>query len=362
MSLLLNEDQIEFKDAVQSVLAKHASSQRVREVHDRGEGYDEKAWAALVELGAPATLVPEEYDGLGLGLTEASVLLEAAGRVIAPVPLHTALLGAAAVLATGDDALKQELLPAIASGESLVALAFTESADAWIPAVPTTVVSDSTVTGTKKFVRDGQFARHFLVFGSSSSGQPAVVLVDAEDPGVQVQALGVFDKSVFGARVSFESANARTVDVGDVQAFLDRVDSVASILLASAQLGAFERSLEITTQYAKDRFQFGRSIGSFQGVKHPLAEWATEVELAQSLLRHATAVDDADLRCEALAVQVKMQSLAFSGGTWMSRLHGGIGYTWDHDAHLYLKQAKTSQLLLGTPGDRKERLAVALGI
>lgn len=366
MTLLLNEDQREFQHTLRSVFEKQSDSKRVRAVQAAGGDFDREAWAALIELGATTTLIPEEFDGLGLGLTEASLVLEEAGRAIAPVPLYTAILGAAAINATADEALKAELLPKVAAGEMLVALAFTEAADAWIPTRPS-VTTDTwapdaaaTVNGTKTFVRDGQFADFLLVLTASG-----LVLVDANADGVIRNPLGVLDASVFASRVEFDGVAGRAVAVDDMDAFLTELDAVASVLLAAGQYGAYQRELEITTQYAKDRFQFGRSIGSFQGVKHPLADWAMEAELAYGILRSATSLGDAgsvDFVLEALTAQVKLQAISNAGGAWMARLHGGIGFTWEHDSHLFIKQAKTSQLLLGTPGNRTERLAAALGI
>ena len=360
MTLLLNDDQREFQHTLRSVFEKQADSKRVRAVQAAGTDFDREAWAALVELGATTTLIPEEFDGLGLGLTEASLVLEEAGRAIAPVPLYSAILGAAAISATDDDALKAELLPKIAAGELLVTLAFTEAADAWIPTRPQVSASAAGVAGTKTFVRDGQFADLLLVLTADG-----LVLVDANAEGVTRTPLGVLDASVFAARVEFNGAAGRAVAVADLDAFLTEVDAIASVLLAAGQYGAYKRELEITTQYAKDRFQFGRSIGSFQGVKFPLADMAMEAELAYGILRNATSLGDAgspDFVLEALTAQVKLQAMSYAGGAWMARLHGGIGFTWEHDSHLFIKQAKTSQLLLGTPGNRTERLATALGI
>lgn len=361
MNLLLNEDQREFQRTLRALFEKQSESQRVRAVQAAGDGFDRETWASLVKLGATTTLIAEEYDGLGLGLTEASIVLEEAGRVIAPVPIYTAVLATAAIRATNDAALQAELLPKIASGETLVALAFTEAADSWIP-VRASVTADGAgaVTGTKSFVRDAQFADYLLVLTDSG-----LVLVAADAAGVTRTPLGVLDASVFAARVDFSGAAGRAIEVADLEAFLTDVDAVASVLLAASQYGAYKRELEITTQYAKDRFQFGRSIGSFQGVKFPLANWAMEAELALGILRQATSLGDAgseDFVRAALTAQVKLQTVSAAGAAWMARLHGGIGFTWEHDSHLFIKQAKTAQLLLGTPGNRSERLAVALGI
>ena len=361
MTLLLNEDQRELQRSLRAMFEKQSDSKRVRAVQEAADGFDAETWAALVKLGATTTLIPEEFDGLGLGLTEASIVLEEAGRVIAPVPLYTTLLASAAIRATGDAALQSELLPRIASGETIVALAFTEAADAWIPVQPdVTSTAAGAVTGTKTFVRDGQFADFLLVLTASG-----LVLVDANAEGVTRTPLGVLDASLFAARVDFASAPGRTIAVDDLEGFLTEVDATASVLLAAHQYGAYTRALEITTQYAKDRFQFGRSIGSFQGVKFPLANWAMEAELALGILRQATYLADTgsdEFVRAALTAQVKLQSISAAGAAWMARLHGGIGFTWEHDAHLVITQAKTAQVLLGTPGSRSERLASALGI
>lgn len=361
MTLLLNEDQRELQRSLRAMFEKQSDSKRVRAVHEAGDGFDAETWAALVKLGATTTLIPEAFDGLGLGLTEASIVLEEAGRVIAPVPLYTTLLASAAIQATADLALQAELLPRIASGETIVALAFTEAADAWIPVQPdVTATAAGTVTGAKTFVRDGQFADFLLVLTASG-----LVLVDANAPGVTRTPLGVLDASLFAARVEFASAAGQVIAVDDLEGFLTEVDATASVLLAAHQYGAYTRALAITTQYAKDRFQFGRSIGSFQGVKFPLAAWAMEAELALGILRQATYLADtgsAEFVRAALTAQVKLQGISAAGAAWMARLHGGIGFTWEHDAHLFIKQAKTAQVLLGTPGNRSERLASALGI
>ena len=170
MNLLLNEDQREFQRTLRALFEKQSESQRVRAVQAAGDGFDRETWASLVKLGATTTLIAEEYDGLGLGLTEASIVLEEAGRVIAPVPIYTAVLATAAIRATNDAALQAELLPKIASGETLVALAFTEAADSWIP-VRASVTADGAgaVTGTKSFVRDAQFADDLLVLTDGSA-------------------------------------------------------------------------------------------------------------------------------------------------------------------------------------------------
>ncbi|MFF2486169.1 acyl-CoA dehydrogenase family protein [Microbacterium sp. NPDC058062] len=363
-SLLLTDEQEEFREVLRAVLEKTTDLDRIRVVPSPDADFDHRAWDAVVELGAVATLVSTDHGGLGLGLTEASIVLAEAGRSFAAAPVFTSLLASAAIAATDDDQLKEELLPAIAQGSLIVALAFTEDPRSWIPSTPAVRASSdgaTRVSGTKTFVRDGQFADVLLVLTAEG-----LVVLDPTTSGVTRTPVSVLDASVFAARVDFALAEGRTVAVHDLAGYLEHVDAVASVLLAATQHGAYERALELTVQYAKDRVQFGRSIGSFQAVKHPLAEWAMEAELASALLRDATSLADASHDAEfiaaALVVQVKMQRLAFTGAAWMARVHGGIGYTWEHDAHLYLKQARTSQLLLGTPAVRAQRLARALAI
>ena len=370
MALTLNDEQREFRSAVVEVLDKAADIKRVRAVQDANDGYDTELWSALVELGLPGVLIGEEHGGFGLGLAEAALALEELGRRVAPAPYLSLVIATAAIAKSGDDAVAREVLPKIAAGELHVAPAFTEGPGAWIPAKPaTTATRDAagdgwTVSGTKSFVLDGDATGAFLVLAAADEGE-GLFLVQGDATGVTRTKLDLLSRSVFAASVTFENAPARRLAVADSAALLGYVDAVASTAVAAHLYGGFSKALELAVQYAKDRYQFGRPIGSFEGVKFPLADLETDRELALSLLRQA--VWSADHEPEsfpvaALTAVVKLQSIALEGAIRLVTTLGGIGFTWEHDAHLYQKQAATVRLLLGTPSERSERLATALGI
>ncbi|WP_349829087.1 acyl-CoA dehydrogenase family protein [Brevibacterium litoralis] len=384
MTSILDRDQQEFRAAVAAVLDARADSSRVREVQDARAGHDPTLWAALVDLGVPAVLVPEAHGGLGLGVTEASLVLEEVGRRIAPAPYLSLAIATSALLDAGGGPLAPDLLARIAAGEALVTCAFPEDSGTWIPdgvrtvAVPAEGGSGAAgwrVSGTKSFVLDGEAADHVLVLAATPEGH-GLFLVDGTAPGLTRTPLDVLDRSMSAARVEFAEAPAHLLT--DAEAHVARVDALASVFVAAHLYGGFSAALDVAVQYAKDRYQFGRPIGSFEGVKYPLADLATEQELALSLLRRATwtadhpsaeapAGDDAgagtdDLAVDAHTALVKMQGIALEGAIRMVTTLGGIGFTWEHDAHLYQKQAATVRLLLGTPGERTRRLADVLGI
>lgn len=370
MNLTLNPDQRDFQATVRDLVTKGSSLEQLRATSANRSGFDPALWQRFVESGAPGILIPEDLGGLGLGLTEASVVLEELGRGLAPLPfLSSSVIGVTAIQAMENTSFSSELLPRIASGESLVAFASAETTDTWIPTEIKTTATKTNgqwrITGSKNLVLDGQFADVLIVLAAAGD-DPALFVVDSPADGLTVQPLQLLDRSRNAARLDLDRVAGRKLDTADTAEVLRRIDGVASAALASEQYGAYLRELEIATQYAKDRVQFGRSIGSFQGIKHPLAEMAMEAELAYSLLRHATwSADNApedEFRVAALTAQVKLQGIAFDGAARMITTLGGIGYTWEHDAHLFMKHAKTTQLLLGTPSKRVQQLATALGV
>ncbi|GAA4173513.1 acyl-CoA dehydrogenase family protein [Gryllotalpicola koreensis] len=363
MALTLTEEQLDFKSAVDDVLDSAGDTKRVREVQEAGAPFDDKLWKALVELGVPGILVSEDHDGLGLGLSEASIVLQALGAHISPTPYRGLAIATAVIAKSGDGALADEVLPKIADGSLLVVPAFAEGNGGWIPAAPSVTVSGGAVSGTKSFVLDGVAAQAFLVL-ATEGGTQGLYYVEAGD-GVEVTKLDTLDRSTSAASVAFANAPARKVATADFGELLAYADAVASTVIAANLYGGFAKTLEIAVQYAKDRFQFGRPIGSFQGVKFPLAELAMEDELALSILRQATTAadeDPEDFVVAGLTALSKLQGIALEGAIRLVQTLGGIGFTWDHDAHLYQKQAATVRLVLGTPAERSERLAQALGI
>ncbi|MFE1784809.1 acyl-CoA dehydrogenase family protein [Streptomyces sp. NPDC059506] len=352
----LGEEQEELRAAVRSLLARHEGA---------------AAWRPLVEqIGAAGLAVPEEYGGAGCGALEVHVVTEELGRVLSPVPfLGSAVLAVRALLASGDAAACGGLLPGLAAGTAVGALAWAEPGPS-APASPRTRAEqepDGTwrLTGVKEHVLHGADADVLLVTAGSAAGC-SLFQVPADGPGVVREAVGTMDLTRPQARVRLDGAGARPVGAGgDGGRALARALDEGAVALAAEQVGAASRALEATVEYAKARVQFGRAIGSFQAVKHRLADCYVMVESARSLAlaaAFASADDSPELpRLAAAAASACSEAFSAVAGE-MIQLHGGIGITWEHDAHRYFKRAHGSALLLGTPSSHRRRLAADLGL
>ncbi|WP_051763409.1 acyl-CoA dehydrogenase family protein [Streptomyces virginiae] len=333
----------------------------VRAVLTRHPGH--AAWAPLTaQVGAAALAVPERYGGLGRGAAEVGVVMAELGRALSPVPyLGSAVLTAGALLAAGDEGARARHLPGLAEGAVVGALAWAETGG-WEAADLTTraelVGAGWLLTGTKRFVPAGP-------------GEPGLVLTfaTAADTG----RLGLFELTAAPAGFTVRSTLDRTRPLAELTldrtparllspdgaAALARVRDLACTALAAEQAGAAARALEVTVRYAKDRIQFGRPIGSFQAVKHRLADMHTAVETARALAR-AAADAEAPPRLAAAAKSACSQAFSYVAGE-MIQLHGGIGITWEHEAHEFFKRAHGSAHLLGAPATHRARLAADLG-
>ncbi|GHF41274.1 acyl-CoA dehydrogenase [Amycolatopsis bartoniae] len=340
MQLVLDTEQRQLRSTVRKLLADHND---VRSVVDGGERYDRALWQRLAgELGLTGLVVPEEQGGAGAGHVERCVVLEELGRALAPVPFFaSAVLAVDALMALGDT----EFLPALASGEKIGAVAFegvtaSERDGGWV------------LDGQAPFVLSGDVAELFVVYTASGW---FVVTGD-----VHRTPLTTLDSTRGQAKLEFSATPASRVDTADPAAVLDRVRDLASVALAAEQVGGIAKVLETTVEYAKVRVQFGRAIGSYQAVKHALADLYSTSERAESLLRHAAWAADHDpdaLPLAAAATQAFTGPAYFQAAATGLQLHGGIGYTWEHDAHLYYKRAKSSELLFGGQDVQLARLA-----
>ncbi|WP_328315862.1 acyl-CoA dehydrogenase family protein [Streptomyces sp. NBC_00388] len=340
----LGEEHQELRTAVRSLLARHEGA---------------AAWGPLTrQIGAAGLAVPEEHGGAGCGPVEVHVVMEELGRVLAPLPyLGSAVLATQALLAAGDT----ELLPVLADGRATGTLAWAENGS-WCPEdVHARAVHGPggwRITGVKEHVLDGAGAGVLLVVARTDAGL-ALFHVPPESGGVTRTALTTMDLTRPQATLSFDGAEARAVG-GDAGQALARVRDLACTALAAEQVGAAERCLEITVAHVKDRVQFGRPIGSFQAVKHRLADAFVRVESARSAALGASwaAADGSpDLpRYAAVAKSVCSEAFSAVAGE-MIQLHGGIGITWEHDAHRYFKRAHGSAQLLGSPARHRGRMA-----
>jgi alkylation response protein AidB-like acyl-CoA dehydrogenase len=371
MALGVTEEQEELRNSVRRFLADRAPISRVRELMETEDGIDRAVWEqAGAQLGLLGLAIPEEYGGGGFSFAEQAIVLEELGAALYGGPyLASGVLAATALLASPDEAARRDLLPGVASGEVIATVAFTEDDGSWDPAtarLAAVKAGDSwRLDGHKSFVLDGGAAGLVLAL-AVADGRLSLFAVDGDAAGLTRATLPALDQTRKLARLEFDAVSARLIgSPGDAAAVMDRVLNVAAIALAAEQLGGAQRALDMTVAYTKVRHQFGRPIGSFQGLKHRLADLLLEVESLRSAVTYAaSAVAEDSPEVPVLAPLVK----AYASDTYfhvvaeMIQMHGGIGFTWEHDAHLYFKRAKSSELFLGDASYHRERLSTRIGL
>jgi alkylation response protein AidB-like acyl-CoA dehydrogenase len=379
MNLGVSAEQRELRDSVRRFLAERAPLTRVRELMETADGIDPGVWRqASTQLGLPGIAVPEEYGGAGFSFAEQAIVLEELGAALFTGPyLASAVLAVTALLASDDEEARKDLLPGIAAGETVATLAFTEDGGSWDPAsIRLAATPDDTgwrLDGHKSFVLDGHTADLILaVAAAGTDGQlslfavNAVNAVNAGDMGLTRHALPTLDQTRKLARLAFNGTPARLVgEPGAARAVLDRTLDVAAIALAAEQLGGAQRALDMAVAYAKVRQQFGRPIGSFQAIKHRCADLLLEVESLRSAVGYAAAAvtaDSTEVRVLAPLLKAYASEVYSHVAGENIQIHGGIGFTWEHDAHLYLKRAKASELFLGDASYHRDRLATRIGL
>jgi alkylation response protein AidB-like acyl-CoA dehydrogenase len=341
------------------------------------EGYDPKVWAQMGnELGLQSLHIPEAYGGQGYSFVELVVVLEEMGRALLCAPFFASVcLAANAILAAGTEERRAALLPGIASGETIATVAFTEANGRWDASGTTMEATPDgdggyRLDGTKMFVLDGHVANLIVVAARSagSGGAEGVSLftVDAEAPGLTRAALSTMDQTRKQARLEFSGVPATLLgEEGAGWTALSRTLDQAAVCLAAEQVGGAQRCLDMSVEYAKVRIQFGRPIGSFQAIKHKCADMLLEVESAKSAAYYAgwVAAEDTDeLPVVASLAKAYCSEAYFHAAAENIQIHGGIGFTWEHDAHLYFKRAKSSEILFGDATYHRELLAQRIGI
>lgn len=349
------EEQDELRGVVRRLVDRRGGPE-VRESDVVAEGFDREVWAQLAEqVGAHSLGIPEEFGGGGFSLLETLIVLEELGRRLSDIPfLGSVVLASEAVLATGDRTACERLLPGIASGEQVVSLAWAEPETGWARGgFRTTARSDGDawlLDGRKVHVLDGAQADTVLVL-ATTGGRPA--LFEVAEP--ETTATTPLDLTRRMAEIHLRNAPARLLGTPPVQRILD----VAAAAVAAESVGAAQRWLRETVEYTKMRTQFGRPIGSFQALKHRLADCYVAVESARSLSYAASwSVSTQDDRASELAAMAKSActeayyAIAAEG----VQLHGGIGITWEHEAHLHLKRAHSATQLFGPPADHRATL------
>lgn len=360
------DEQRALRGAVADLMAKHSTQAQVRALMTTDRGFDPTVWRELAAMGLLGLAIPEQHGGTGAGPVELSIVAEELGRALLVGPfLSTAVLVPSLLAVLGDTGEQAAVLPRIAAGELVATLAFAEGSTARIPdalqtlaTVSTAAGGDGRLTGIKNFVLDGQSAGLLYVLAGTDAGS-AVFAVEADAPGLEVTSLTTIDATRKQCRVRFADTPARMVGqpgVG-VEVFTAALDHSAVELLGE-QAGGARRAMEMACDYAKTRYQFGRAIGSFQAVKHLCADMLLEAESATSAARFVAAAfaerSPTRLADLALAQAYCSEAYVFIAATNI-QVHGGIGFTWEHPAHLYLRRARTDAQLLGQPSWHRER-------
>jgi alkylation response protein AidB-like acyl-CoA dehydrogenase len=371
MNFAFSDEQEELRTAVRRFLAEKSPETEVRRLMETTEGYDPAVWSQMADqLGLQSLTIPEEFGGSGFSYVELIVVLEEMGAALLCAPFFsTVVLAANAVLTSGDDDAKKYLLPGIASGETIGTLALTEDNGRWdfggIQCAAEPADDGWVLNGHKMFVLDGHVADLIVVAARTAKGV-SLFGVKGDADGLTRTPLPTMDQTRKQARLEFSGTSAWLIGTdGAAEAGLAKTLDLAAVALAAEQVGGAQRVLDSSVEYAKTRIQFGRPIGSFQAIKHKCADMLLEVESAKSAAYYAAwaAAEDSDeLPVVASLCKSYCSEAYFHAAAENIQIHGGIGFTWEHPAHLYFKRAKSSELLFGDPAYHRELLAQRIGI
>lgn len=356
----------DFRASLRGFLRSAAPPERVRAV-SAADGHNQPLWRRLcTELGLPGLHVDEPRGGAGGTLVEAAIAFEELGRALTPVPLAATVFAIEAILRMGTEEQQSRLLPRLLNGDQPAALAVSGPAGADAATATVRAVESAgacvLLSGEYAPVLHGHAAGVFVV-PAATDGVVALHVVDADDPGVRVERLPSFDTTRPLSRLRLTRARAEALTAGTPDG-IDRVVDTARVLLAAEMLGGAEACLEMTVDYACSRRQFGRSIGSFQAVKHACADMMIEIDATRAAVMYAamTAADPDQLpMCAPLAKAQAADTFTQCAGSAI-QLHGGIAFTWEHDLHLYFRRAKSSEALFGSSAQHRALLADRAGL
>lgn len=359
------------RDTARSFLEEHYPLEQVRKIAE-GEGFTREQWSEIAELGWSGLAVEEEYGGAGYGWVELGVLAEELGRALMPGPfLSSMVLATEAISACGTDRQKSDWLSGLVAGDSIGALAVFERPNGWSVNTIDTIAhqedSGWRLDGSKRFVLEADLADFLLVSAQIPGGGIGLFVVDRSANGLSVSETPGLDTT---RRLSEVCLNGvwvpadRLLGEGSAANGLAHTLRLGSVFQASEQVGGAQKCLEMSVDYAKTRFQFGRPIGSYQAIKHKCALMLVQSEHAKSAAQYAARV--ADHPQELLIAAPMVAASASEAYVWVAgetiQVFGGIGFTWEHDAHLFLKRAKASSLLLGDPHFHRNQLGDTLGL
>lgn len=364
MSLTLTEEQVELRSVLRDFFTKRCDEDAVRQHLTSTDGYDATAWKQLNEqIGALSLAVPEDLGGAGFGYLELGIVLEESGRALYSAPLLSTALAIEAVIQSRDTAAMAEYLPRLASGEPAT-IAFVESPGHWaVTDIETRAEATSDgwiLSGRKSHVIAAQQSTVILV-SAKTDQSVSVFAVDATAPGLSVTPTPTVDQTRRQAHIAFDRTPARLVgSLSSGSSIVRHTLDAAAIFLAAEQVGGASRALDLAVEYSKTRVQYGRSIGSFQALKHLCADSLAEIETARSAVYDGLrALQDRapDLSPAAASAKIFCSEVFVSTARNCIQIHGAIGFTWEHSAHLYFKRATSAHVLFGTPAWHRQRLA-----
>ena len=365
MDFEFSEEQNLLREQAQGFLASNCPASAVRAVLDGGTDYDKELWGKIAEMGWTATVIPEEYGGLGLSYLELSVIAEELGRVVAPVPFSSSVyLATEAILAHGNSDQKEKWLPKLATGEAIGTFALSEKSGRPTAAGLTTTVSDKKLSGTKIPVADGGAADLAIVVAKADSGDGAsLYLVELDQASVSAEAVRTLDFSRGHSRIEFNGADAELLgEEGAGWSGTERLLDRAAVLFAWEQVGGAEAALNQAKEYAMGRYAFGRPIASYQAIKHKLAHMYVKNTLARSNCYYgawALNSDSSELGLAAATARVASIQAFLNSAEENVQTHGGMGFTWEFDCQFFYRRAKVLSVNIGSEALWQDKLISA---
>jgi alkylation response protein AidB-like acyl-CoA dehydrogenase len=361
MQFGLTETQQTLKNTARKFLAAECPLAEVRKQMETETAFDSALWGKIAEQGWTGIVFPEEYGGFGMGMVEMAATLEEMGRALLPGPFSSTVLLAGSLLeAAGNDSQKQKYLSAVCRGEAKATLALLEDSASWSPDAVQMKASGLTLNGRKLFVPDAAVA-DFVIVAARMDGDLALFLVPSNARGLRITNLPAMDATRKLYEVTFDSVPAELLaQGGSARKALDRTLDIATVGLVAEMTGGMQRLLEITVEYAKTRKQFGRAIGEFQAVQHQCADMLVYTESSRSAAYYAAYAIQEGIPEARLAVSV---AKAYASDAYREvgnraiQVHGGMGFTWENDAHLFYRRAKASELAYGDAAFHRERIA-----
>ncbi len=359
MDFGLSEEQQQLKESARTLLTKECPTTFVRKVMASDDGYPRELYDEIAKLGWNGLIVPEKFGGAGLGMLDMSMLLEEGGYAAMPGPfLFSSVLAASALALGGSDELNKKWLTAIAEGKAVGTVAFAESSTSVDPLdISARINKGSGISGVKHLVPFANVADFIVVAAKDESGAIKLAIVEKNARGVSIKPIKHLDLTRRVATVEFKDAPAALLDGAELYSKLIQIGSLA---IAADSLGGMERSLEMAVEYSKVREQFGKPIGSFQALKHAAAEIVSELEPARALLWYAAYAYDAGLPDAAKMIamaKARLCDIYMRGSDRAVLMHGGIGFTWEHDMHLWFKRARFNESYFGSPAYHRELVA-----